>query len=40
MFNFMKIKKSELVSPVTGKCVALSEVPDKMLGGGVAHLKH
>uniref|UniRef100_UPI00403F0DE7 PTS sugar transporter subunit IIA n=1 Tax=Candidatus Enterococcus willemsii TaxID=1857215 RepID=UPI00403F0DE7 len=43
MFNFKKNKKIEVVAPVTGKCVPLEVVPDKLfseklLGDGCAYI--
>lgn len=41
MFKFLKSKEVEIISPITGKAVAITEVPDpvfaeKMIGDGVA----
>ena len=41
MFKFLKKKKTQIVSPVCGKCIPITEVPDavfseKILGDGFA----
>lgn len=41
MFEFLKKKKTQIVSPVCGKCISITEVPDavfseKILGDGFA----